>query len=78
MTRILNGKKLKVHFQNKDTAMLTNPAKLAEKKKIQKENRRARNSNNEILMLLKEAIRHKRVLFNKRYRPIQSYTYGRS
>ena len=66
-----HGKKLKVHFQNKDTAMLTNPAKLAEKKKIQKENRRARNSNNEILMLLKEAIRHKRVLFNKQINSIK-------
>ena len=47
-----HGKKLEVHFGNNDTAMLTNPAKLAEKRRIQKSNKRARKSNNEILLLL--------------------------
>ena len=40
------------------------PAKQAEKTMLRKKNKRARQSNNEILQLLKSAIRHKRSLYN--------------
>ena len=40
------------------------PAKAAEKKKLKLKNKRARQSNVEILRLLKSAIRHKRSLYN--------------